>query len=80
MPMQLSKRILMVTTPLGVLLGLFEAYRLAGGMVIVMAAMVGLLAVAASSVVLTIRREQRAERERRSAAPVAALANPGRTP
>ncbi|HUA90076.1 MAG TPA: hypothetical protein VL994_11615 [Steroidobacteraceae bacterium] len=75
--MQLSKRILTVTTPFGVLLGLFEAYRLAGGMVIVMAAMVGLLTVAASSVVLTIRREQRAERERLAAA---APAHPGRTP
>jgi len=74
--MQLSRRILMVTTPCGVLLGLFEACRLAGGMVIVMAAMVGLLTVAASSVVLTIRREQRAERERLAAV----LTHPGRTP
>ncbi len=62
MPMKLSRRILLVTTPLGVLGGLHEAYRLAGGMVIVMAAMVGLLSVAAASVILTIRREQLAAR------------------
>ncbi len=62
MPMKLSRRILLVTTPLGVLGGLHEAYRLAGGMVIVMAAMVGLLSVAGASVILTIRREQLAAR------------------
>ncbi|MBS0377950.1 MAG: hypothetical protein JSS29_05635 [Proteobacteria bacterium] len=63
--MKLSRRILLVTTPLGVLGGLHEAYRLAGGMVIVMAAMVGMLCVAAASVILTIRREQLAARSPR---------------
>jgi hypothetical protein len=55
--MRIAKPLLLVTTPLGVLGGLHEAYRLAGGLVIAMAAMVMLLSVAAASVVLTIRRE-----------------------
>lgn len=55
--MRIAKPILLVTTPVGVLGGLHEAYRLAGGMVILMAMMVGLLCVAATSVALTIRRE-----------------------
>ena len=55
---------LLVSTPLGVLGGLYEAYRLAGGLVILAAAMVGVLSVAAASVVLTIRREAAEERAR----------------
>jgi hypothetical protein len=39
--------------------GLIEAYRMVGGLAIVMFAMMGLLGVAAASVVLTIRREKK---------------------
>jgi hypothetical protein len=49
----------MVSTPLGIVTGLIEAYRMVGGLVIVMAAMMGLLGVAAASVVMTIRREKK---------------------
>ena len=42
-------------------LGLFEAYRLAGGLVLLMAAMVATLGAAMASVVSTIRRERAAE-------------------
>jgi hypothetical protein len=45
--MKIAKPLLMVSTPLGVAWGLLEAYRLAGGLVILMAAMIGLLGVAA---------------------------------
>jgi len=55
--MRIAKPLLLVTTPLGVIGGLHEAYLLTGGMVILMAMMVGLLSVAGASVVLTIRRE-----------------------
>lgn len=51
---------LMVTTPIGVLAGLYECVRLAGGLVIVMLAMVGVMLAALASVVATVRRESRA--------------------
>jgi hypothetical protein len=56
--MRIAKPLLLVSTPLGVAWGLLEAYRLAGGLVILMAAMVGTLSAAAGTVVATIRREQ----------------------
>jgi hypothetical protein len=59
--MKIAKPILLVSTPVGVLGGLFEAYRLAGGLVILAAGMVGLLSVAAATVIHTIRREAAAE-------------------
>jgi uncharacterized protein (DUF58 family) len=60
--MRIAKPLLLVTTPIGVVWGLFEAYRLAGGLVILMAAMIGTLAAAAGTVVATVRRERTAER------------------
>ena len=60
--MKIAKPLLMVSTPLGVVWGLLEAYRLAGGLVILMAAMIGLLGVAAGTVVAAIRRESAAAR------------------
>jgi hypothetical protein len=59
--MKIAKPLLLVSTPVGVVWGLLEAYRLAGGLVILMAAMVGTLAAAAGTVVATIRRERAAE-------------------
>ena len=60
--MRIAKPLLLVTTPIGVVWGLLEAYRLAGGLVILMAAMIGTLAAAAGTVVATVRRERTAER------------------
>ncbi len=60
--MRIAKPVLLVTTPIGVVWGLLEAYRLAGGLVILMAAMVGTLTAAAGTVVATVRRERTAER------------------
>jgi uncharacterized protein (DUF58 family) len=57
--MRIAKPMLLVSTPLGVALGLMEGYRLAGGLVVLMAAMLGVVSVAAGSVVRTVRREQR---------------------
>jgi hypothetical protein len=51
----------MVTTPVGIVWGLYEGWRLAGGLVFLMAALIGLIGVAMGSVVLTIRRERRQE-------------------
>lgn len=48
---------LMITTPIGVLGGLYECVRLAGGLVFIMLAMVGVMLAALASVIATIRRE-----------------------
>ena len=60
--MKIAKPLLLVSTPFGVIWGLLEAYRLAGGLVLLMAAMVGTMAAGAGTVVATIRRERAAER------------------
>lgn len=54
----------MVTTPVGIVWGLYEGWRLAGGLVFLMAALIGLIGVAMGSVVLTIRRERRQEEQK----------------
>lgn len=61
--MRIAKPLLLVSTPIGVAWGLLEAYRLAGGLVILMAAMIGMLGVAAGTVVSAIRRESAAARQ-----------------
>ena len=62
--MKIAKPLLLVTTPVGLAFGLYEGWRLAGGLVFVMAAMIAVIGAAAGSVVLTIRRERAAERKR----------------
>jgi hypothetical protein len=57
--MRIAKPLLLVSTPLGMVTGLIEAYRLVGGLAVLMFAMMGLLGVAAAGVVLTIRKEKR---------------------
>jgi hypothetical protein len=64
-PMNIAKPLLLVTTPIGLALGLYEGWRLAGGLVFLMAAMIAVFGVAMASVVLTIRREREAERKRK---------------
>jgi hypothetical protein len=59
---RIAKPLLLVTTPIGVLEGFYECYRLAGGLLFLMVAMVGVMGVAVASVVATIRREERASR------------------
>ena len=62
--MRIAKPLLLVTTPLGVAGAIFEAYRLAGGLVFLMVALMGLIAVAIGTLVYTIRREAAAEAQR----------------
>ncbi len=66
--MKIAKPLLLITTPIGVALGLYEGYRLAGGLVFLMAAMIGVIGVAMGSVVLTIRREREAEKRKQDTA------------
>jgi predicted MFS family arabinose efflux permease len=62
--MRIAKPLLLIITPLGVAIGLYEAWRLAGGLVFLMAALLGVVTVAMLSVVRTIRREQAMERKK----------------
>lgn len=74
--MRIAKPLLLVTTPIGLAIGLYEGWRLAGGLVVIMGAMIALVGAAMLSVVLTVRREKRAE----DAAKAAAAAAPGDGP
>ena len=65
--MRIAKPILLISTPIGLGIGLYEGWRLAGGLVFIMAALMLVIAAAFGSVVWTIRRE-RAEEERKKAA------------
>jgi hypothetical protein len=60
--MKIAKPLLLISTPVGIVGGLVEAYRLTGGLVILAAAMVAVLSVAAATIVCTIRKEALAER------------------
>lgn len=61
--MKIAKPLLLVSTPIGVLGGLHEAWRLVGGLAFLIVAMLGVLGFAVLSVVATIRREERARGE-----------------
>lgn len=61
--MRIAKPILMVTTPLGVIDGIYECYKLAGGLVFIMVAMVSVCGVALATVIAAIRREEIAARK-----------------
>jgi hypothetical protein len=62
--MRIGKPLLLIATPIGVAVGLYEAWRLAGGLVFLMFAMLCVLGAAAGSIIMTVRREKREERER----------------
>ena len=58
--MKIAKPLLLIATPIGLIDGFYECYKLAGGLLFLMAAMVGVMGVAFATVVSTIRREERA--------------------
>lgn len=67
--MRIARPILLVSTPIGVALGLREAWRLAGpGMALLMAAMLAVVGGFVWMTVRTIRREHRASPEAAAAA------------
>jgi hypothetical protein len=57
--MKLFRRMLLVITPIGVAIGLYEAWDLAGGLVFLMALQILVLAIAAVALVRVIRREKK---------------------
>lgn len=65
--MRIAKPLLLVTTPIGVAGAIYEAYRQAGGLVFLMVALMGLIAVAFGTLVFTIRREAAEEAQRTAA-------------
>jgi hypothetical protein len=67
--MRIAKPLLLIVTPLGVAAGLYEAYRLAGGLVFLMVMMLTVMTAAIATVVFTIRREQAEERKVRERPP-----------
>jgi hypothetical protein len=62
--MRIAKPLLLVTTPLGVLGGLWQAFQFGGGLAFIMLALVAMMGCAVGSVVMIARREQAEERER----------------
>jgi predicted MFS family arabinose efflux permease len=75
--MRIAKPILMVTTPVGLALGLYEGWRLAGGLVFVMGALMLVIAAAFGTVVWTVRKERHEEEQRKKAAEIQAVAPNG---
>jgi hypothetical protein len=55
---RIAKPLLMVTTPLGLIDGVYECYKLAGGLVFIMLAMLVVMCAAFGTVVAAIRREE----------------------
>jgi hypothetical protein len=62
--MKIGKPLILTTTTLGVGLGLYEGYRFAGGLVVLMFALMSLIGVAMGTLVATVRRERREEQAR----------------
>jgi hypothetical protein len=60
--MRIAKPLLLVTTPLGLIDGIYECYRLAGGLVFIMLAMVAVLGVGFATIIQVVRREEAATR------------------
>lgn len=67
--LRIAKPLLLITTPIGLAWGFYEAYRLAGGLVFLMVALVAVLGAAMGSVVMTVRRERKAERMKQAQTP-----------
>lgn len=65
--MRIAKPLLLITTPIGLAGGLYEAFRLAGGLAFIMVALITVIGAAISMLVVTIQREHKAEAARLSA-------------
>jgi putative exporter of polyketide antibiotics len=63
--MKIAKPMLLILTPIGVIGGLYEAYKFGSGLAFLMLALLTLIGVAMTTVVMTIRRERREEEERK---------------
>ena len=66
--MRLAKPILLVLTPLGIVGGLYEAWKISSGLAFLMGVMMCVMGAAIAGVVFTVRREQAEEKRRLEAA------------
>jgi len=57
--LRIAKPLLLITTPLGLIDGVYECFKLAGGLAFIMLAMLLVMICALASVVRVIRREER---------------------
>jgi len=60
--MKIAKPLLLITTPIGLVGGVYEAFRLAGGLAFLMIALILMIGAAIGMLVLTVRKEAAAER------------------
>lgn len=58
--MRIAKPLLLITTPIGVVGGVYEAFRLAGGLAFIMVALLLMISAAIGMLVMTIRKEEKA--------------------
>ena len=65
--MRIAKPLLLVTTPIASVIGVYEAFRLAGGLAFLMIALLLMVSAAMGMLVVTIRKEQRVESNTSSA-------------
>lgn len=66
--MRIAKPLLLITTPIGVIGAVYEAFRLAGGLAILMIALLLMIGAAIGMLVNTIRKEQATEQAAKAAA------------
>jgi hypothetical protein len=59
--MKIAKPLLLISTPLGVAGGIYEAFRLAGGLAFIVVALVAVIGAAMAMLVRTIRHERLAQ-------------------
>jgi hypothetical protein len=60
--MRIAKPLLLITTPIGLIAGVQEAFRLAGGLAFLMVALIAMIGAAFGMLIHTVRKEQAAER------------------
>lgn len=76
--MKIAKPMLLITTPIGVIGGVYEGYRLAGGLVFLMVALLLMISAAVGMMVMTIRREAAEELQRAAGASASKAADVAR--
>lgn len=72
--MRIARPLLLITTPIGVIGAVYEAFRLAGGLAILMIALLLMIGAAIGMLVSTIRREQAAEQAAKAAGATSVVA------